>query len=109
MGVVGITNRKEKLDAALLRPGRLGVHIEVGMLDQKGREQVLAIHTQALVANGMLAPDVSLRDLARASEGLCGAELRYVVSSAVAVAFLRAGRVAPGFVDAAAFASAFGE
>ena len=37
--------RKDMLDEALLRPGRLEVQIEIGLPDQKGRHQILKIHT----------------------------------------------------------------
>lgn len=35
--VIGITNRKDLIDEAVLRPGRLEVHIEVNIPDEKGR------------------------------------------------------------------------
>lgn len=43
--LIGMTNRKDMLDEALLRPGRLEVHIEVGLPDERGRLQILHIHT----------------------------------------------------------------
>lgn len=43
--LIGMTNRKDMLDEALLRPGRLEVHIEVGLPDERGRLQILKIHT----------------------------------------------------------------
>ena len=43
--IIGMTNRKDMLDEALIRAGRLEVHIEVGLPDEKGRLQILKIHT----------------------------------------------------------------
>lgn len=36
--VIGMTNRKDLIDEAVLRPGRFEVHIEVGLPDEKGRQ-----------------------------------------------------------------------
>lgn len=35
--VIGMTNRKDLIDEAVLRPGRFEVHIEVGLPDESGR------------------------------------------------------------------------
>ena len=43
--IIGMTNRKDMLDEAILRPGRLEVHIEIGLPDLHGRGQILDIHT----------------------------------------------------------------
>ena len=40
------------LDEALLRPGRLEVQIEVGLPDEKGRLQILKIHTNKVRREG---------------------------------------------------------
>jgi vesicle-fusing ATPase len=36
--VIGMTNRKDLIDEAVLRPGRFEVHIEVGLPDEAGRQ-----------------------------------------------------------------------
>lgn len=36
--LIGMTNRKDMLDEAVLRPGRFEVHIEVNLPDEKGRK-----------------------------------------------------------------------
>ena len=44
--VIGMTNRIDILDPAILRPGRFGLHIEIGLPDEKGRLDILRIHTK---------------------------------------------------------------
>lgn len=53
--VIGMTNRRELLDPALLRPGRLEVSIEIPLPDQEGRREILQIHFDALRRNGLLS------------------------------------------------------
>ncbi|KAM5559571.1 vesicle-fusing ATPase-like [Rosa sericea] len=87
--IIGLTNRKELLDEALLRPGRLEVQIQIGLPDKKGRLQILQIHTNKIKESSFLAPDVNLRELATRAENYSGAELEGVVRSAVSFAFNR--------------------
>jgi vesicle-fusing ATPase len=46
--VIGMTNRLDMIDEALLRPGRLEVHMEISLPDEKGRLQILKIHTSSV-------------------------------------------------------------
>jgi vesicle-fusing ATPase len=46
--VIGTTNRKDLIDEAILRPGRLEMHVEIGLPDEEGRLQILQIHTQKM-------------------------------------------------------------
>lgn len=84
--VIGVTNRMDLLDEALLRPGRLEVHIEIPLPDHKGRQQILAIHTRELEDQDMLSDNVDLKDVAGRTRGFTGAELEGLVRSAVAFA-----------------------
>lgn len=52
--MIGMTNRRELLDEALLRPGRLEVQIEVPLPDKEGRREILQIHFRALRHKGRL-------------------------------------------------------
>eukprot|EP01026_Neomeris_dumetosa_P040802 TRINITY_DN3375_c0_g1_i6.p1 TRINITY_DN3375_c0_g1~~TRINITY_DN3375_c0_g1_i6.p1 ORF type:complete len:313 (-),score=53.41 TRINITY_DN3375_c0_g1_i6:41-979(-) len=87
--IIGMTNRKDLLDEALLRPGRLEVQVEIGLPDLKGREEIFRIHTQAMRTNGRLAEDVSLHYLATRAENYTGAEIKGVVNSATSYAVYR--------------------
>ncbi len=78
--IIGMTNRKELIDDALLRPGRIGIHIEVGLPDREGRVQILQIHTSALAEHGVLATDVNLSALADGTKNFTGAELSMCIS-----------------------------
>ncbi|KAJ2310753.1 transport between ER and Golgi ATPase protein [Coemansia sp. Cherry 401B] len=92
--IIGMTNRKELIDDALLRPGRLEVQIEVGLPDEPGRLQIIKIHTAKIRANGILADDVDLSELAGLSKNYSGAELAGIVKSASSFAFNRHIKVA---------------
>jgi len=52
---IGMTNRRELLDDALLRPGRLEVQIEIPLPDKIGRREILQIHFDALRERGRLS------------------------------------------------------
>ncbi len=85
--IMAATNRPEVLDKALLRPGRFDRQIQVGLPDQEGRRQILAIHTR----NVPLAPDVDLGRIAQITAGFSGADLANVVNEAALMA-VRANR-----------------
>jgi SpoVK/Ycf46/Vps4 family AAA+-type ATPase len=52
--VIGTTNRRELLDEALLRPGRLEVQLELPLPDQEGRREILQIYFGPLRRRGRL-------------------------------------------------------
>ena len=54
--VIALTNRRELVDNAILRPGRLEVHVGVGKPDEKGRAKILKIHAEPMRASGRLGP-----------------------------------------------------
>ncbi|QZX98705.1 AAA family ATPase [Halobaculum rubrum] len=78
LAVIAATNRREALDDALVRPGRLESHVEVPLPDVAGRRKILAVHTERTP----LADDVNLEDVADHTEGYSGAELTAVVREA---------------------------
>jgi transitional endoplasmic reticulum ATPase len=69
--VIAATNRPDRLDGALLRPGRFDLLIELPLPDRNAREAIFAVHTALLP----LAADVDLAALARQVEGFVGADI----------------------------------
>lgn len=87
--VIGMTNRLDMIDEALLRPGRFEVHIEISLPDEAGRVQILTIHTSKMKQNGVMATDVDVAELASLTKNFSGAELGGLVKSATSFAFNR--------------------
>jgi transitional endoplasmic reticulum ATPase len=76
--VIGTTNKADAIDGGLMRPGRFGAPITVGLPDQAAREKIFAIHLRGKKAErGM-----KVEDLARRSEGLSGADIEQAVQDA---------------------------
>eukprot|EP00658_Telonema_sp_P-2_P057069 TRINITY_DN45533_c0_g1_i1.p1 TRINITY_DN45533_c0_g1~~TRINITY_DN45533_c0_g1_i1.p1 ORF type:complete len:385 (+),score=100.95 TRINITY_DN45533_c0_g1_i1:80-1156(+) len=95
--VIGITNRPELLDSALLRPGRLEVHLEVGLPSLEERIEILELHCGSLSTNGFLQAD--LQPIASQAANFTGAELESVVLNATSMALEEATVVAGDDVE----------
>jgi len=76
--VMGASNRIQDLDPALLRPGRFDRQMLVPPPDLSGREAILGVHTRGKP----LGPDADLRQVARQTSGLTGAELANICNEA---------------------------
>ena len=87
--VIGMTNRKDMIDDALMRPGRLEVQIEIGLPKESGRIQILDIHTTKMKANGKMGEDVDIAELAKITKNFSGAELEGLVRAAQSCALNR--------------------
>jgi cell division protease FtsH len=85
--VIAASNRLEKLDTALLRPGRFDRQIFVSPPDVTGREAVLRVHSR----NKPMGADVDLPIIARQTSGLAGADLANICNEA-AIFAARSGR-----------------
>jgi len=83
--VLAATNQPDVLDKALLRPGRFDRRVVVNLPDKNGREAILKVHTRKVP----LASDVSLAELAAATPGLSGADIRNLVNEAALLAARR--------------------
>jgi len=76
--VIAATNRKDILDAALLRPGRFDRIITVALPDKTSRKDILKVHA----ANKKLAPDINLELVAEITAGFSGAQLKNLLNEA---------------------------
>jgi cell division protease FtsH len=83
--VIAASNLLEKLDPALLRPGRFDRQIFVSPPDVGGRERILGVHSR----NKPLADDVDLKLVARQTSGLTGADLQNICNEAAIFAARR--------------------
>ncbi len=83
--VIAATNRIDVLDDALLRPGRFDRQVYVSKPDMIGREAILKVHSR----NKKLNADVDLRDIAKDTVGMAGAELENVMNEAAMLATRR--------------------
>jgi SpoVK/Ycf46/Vps4 family AAA+-type ATPase len=82
--VIAATNRENALDPALRRPGRFDREIEIGVPDQKGRKEVLQIHTRNMPLDG-----VDLDRFAEITYGFVGADLEALCKEAAMSALRR--------------------
>lgn len=89
--LIGMTNRKDMIDDALLRPGRLEVHVEIGLPDKQGRLQILNIHTRNMRKAGRITEEAleRLPELAEKAKNFSGAELEGLVKAASSYALTR--------------------
>ncbi|MCT8989604.1 AAA family ATPase [Chelativorans sp. SCAU2101] len=74
--VVGACNNPDRLDAALVRAGRLDRHVRIPLPDAKGREGILRWHLQGSL------PGADLSEIAARTEGWSGAALEQIVRQA---------------------------
>ncbi|MCJ8158945.1 CDC48 family AAA ATPase [Sphingomonas sp. LaA6.9] len=83
--VIAATNRPEAIDEALRRPGRFDREIIVGVPDERGRREILGIHTRGMP----LGDKVDLAELARTTYGFVGADLAALAREAAIEAVRR--------------------
>ncbi|MXO75176.1 CDC48 family AAA ATPase [Altererythrobacter aerius] len=83
--VIAATNRPDAIDEALRRPGRFDREIVIGVPDEKGRREILSIHTRGMP----LGARVDLDELARTTHGFVGADIAALAREAAIEAVRR--------------------
>jgi cell division protease FtsH len=86
--VIAATNRRDVLDAALLRPGRFDRIVNVPLPDRESRRAILGVHTQ----NKTMDSSINFDFLSEITGGFSGAELKNLVNEA-AIYAARVGNV----------------
>lgn len=76
--IMAATNRKDVLDAALLRPGRFDRLITVSLPDRVSRKAILGVHSK----NKILDSNINLDLVAEATTGFSGAQLKNLLNEA---------------------------
>ncbi|XP_065671076.1 vesicle-fusing ATPase-like [Hydra vulgaris] len=80
--IIGMTNRKDLIDEALLRPGRLELQMEINLPNEEGRLQILNIHTLKLQEHKKLHSEVDLKQISVQIKNYSGAEIEGLVRAA---------------------------
>ena len=80
--VIAASNYVDKLDKALLRPGRFDRQVLVAPPDRDGREAILRAHAKGKP----LGVDLDLTDVARKTTGMTGAQLANALNEAAIIA-----------------------
>ena len=88
--VVREKHRIDLIDPSILRPGRFGVHIAVGLPDAAARRQIMAIALRSASA-GAGSLDAIIDAIVPRTEKFSGAQLRHLCDEAKRIAIKRTG------------------
>ncbi|XP_022852373.1 calmodulin-interacting protein 111 isoform X2 [Olea europaea var. sylvestris] len=76
--IIAATNRPDKIDPALLRPGRFDRLLYIGLPDEKDREDIFRVHLRSRACSS----EVCIEELACLTEGYTGAEIKKICNDA---------------------------
>jgi SpoVK/Ycf46/Vps4 family AAA+-type ATPase len=74
--IIGITNRIESLDAAILRPGRFSSKIYCGLPDEQQRLQIIKLYHNRLTT--VKFQDINFDNMVKLTIGFSGAQIEYI-------------------------------
>ncbi|MEK6892124.1 MAG: AAA family ATPase [Nanoarchaeota archaeon] len=76
--IIGATNRKDILDTAIIRPGRLDRLIHIPIPSKESRADIFKIHSKNMTFDKSVAPEIIVERM----EGFSGAEIKAVCTEA---------------------------
>ena len=76
--IIAATNRKDLIDPALLRPGRIDSHVKLVFPDEDTRKEIFRVHTKDMP----LQKDIDLEKMSKDLEGFSGAEIEAICRNA---------------------------
>ena len=82
--VIGTTNRIELIDSAVLRKGRMDLHVEIPAPDAETRKLMFILHLK----NRPVSDDVNADELAQLTENYAAADIAFIVNEAAMMAAL---------------------
>lgn len=91
--IIGLTNKLEFLDPAVIRSGRFSVHLEFGLPDSKGRLKIFEIYTRKLKELNRLEEGLDLKKLADQTNEFSGADIEEVCNMASTLSLDRVDRM----------------
>ena len=81
--ILGLTNYIDRLDDALIRPGRLGVHIKIDLPNVEDRLAILKLYLSDLQKKNIVSDKLNIDLLAEKSKGLSGAGIKAFIDTTV--------------------------
>lgn len=83
--VIGMTNRIDLIDPAVMRTGRLEVKLEIKLPDEKGREEILRIKIDNLIKTNKIEQNAIeyIPELAKKTVGFSGSDLEGLIKDAI--------------------------
>lgn len=84
--VIGMTNNLHKLDPAVVRPGRFGTKIEIGLPNEEQRINIFNLYLQK---EKRYLGDISIEALAKLTPNCSGADIKGIVQAVKVMAFNR--------------------
>ena len=82
--VIGTTNRIDMIDPAVLRRGRMDLHIEIPAPDERTREEIFKIHLKGRP----VADDINYQELAQLTDNYASSDIAFIVNESAMMAAL---------------------